>query len=158
MRNIDESMFDFIRYDKKNGKLFWQKRKLQMQAKVGDECGCLKRDGYKYFKFNGVAYLQHRIIWHIEKGASSEKVLDHINGNRSDNRIENLREASARENCQNQKRHRAGRLVGAIFKKQINKFIGQIRIDGICKHLGTFETEQDAHFAYVRKLNEIDGY
>jgi hypothetical protein len=69
--------------------------------------------------------------------------IDHINGVRDDNRIENLRSVTQQENCFNVK------YKGCTYDTDRNKWRAQIRIDGKKKNLGRFDTEQQAHQAYL---------
>lgn len=85
--------------------------------------------------------------------------VDHINGDKLDNSMENLRIVTHRENCQNMKCHREGNLVGASYcgarRYPAYHWKSRIYIDGKTKHLGTFPTEQLAHEAYMKAFKEI---
>ena len=69
---------------------------------AGSVAGCMNNWGYLQVCTKGKTYKAHRLVWLIEKGVWPEE-LDHINGVRTDNRIENLREVSRKENLRNQK-------------------------------------------------------
>ena len=88
-----------------------------------------------------------------------EGYIDHINGIKTDNRLDNLRVVTPRQNLQNTKRHRKGGLVGASLCKNTERstrsWRASIYLDGKQTHLGMFETELEAHNAYLTKLNEI---
>jgi hypothetical protein len=136
---------NYIRYDKSNGKLFW--------IKDNKEIGYLDR-GYRYFGFNYKKYQYHSLIWWFEKG-NWPKLIDHIDGNPLNNHISNLRESTYRENSQNRKTHREGRLYGCFYQKLSNKWIAQIRLNGKQCHIGSFKTELEAHNAYKKKLEDL---
>ena len=97
----------------------------------------------------------HRLIalYFIENPNKYEYV-DHINGNRTDNRIENLRWITQSGNCRN-KKNTGKYLKGVSFYKASNKFQAQIKIDYKSKHLGYFDTELEAHEKYMKAYNEI---
>lgn len=80
--------------------------------------------------------------------------VDHIDGVRTNNCLHNLRYVTQRQNNQNTKKHRAGKLLGTI-QKGSGRFQARITIDGVRVSLGTFITEQEAHEAYVKKLEEL---
>ncbi len=92
----------------------------------------------------------HRILMRNPEGMC----IDHINGNSLDNRKSNLRTVTTRENTQNQKIHRSGKLVGTTFDKSTKKWMAQI-FDKKRKFLGRFETEHEAHQAYMKAYNEL---
>lgn len=81
--------------------------------------------------------------------------VDHIDGNKHNNRAENLRWTTQRGNCQNMEIHRNGRLQGATFNKGKNKWESQITINGKNKHLGSFKAELQAHLKYKEYLEKI---
>ena len=69
------------------------------EIKYGKEVGYLdKSTGYRYVEINGISYYSHRLIWFMHYGTWPKGQIDHINGIKDDNRIENLREATASEN------------------------------------------------------------
>ena len=92
----------------------------------------------------------HRLLMQPKKG----QVVDHLNGNMLDNRRSNLRVCTQRENMCNQTMHRNGRLLGAQKRKD-GRFCSSILIDGKPKHLGSFNTEIEAHQAYLQAYNDM---
>lgn len=93
----------------------------------------------------------HRILFNNPDGM----FVDHINGNSLDNRKSNLRVVTNRENQQNRRIHRDGRLVGSCFHIRSKKWESNIRINKKLKHLGYFKTEYEAHQAYMKAYNEL---
>jgi hypothetical protein len=85
-----------------------------------------------------------------------EYVVDHINGKKHDNRWYNLRIVSKRENDQNKLMHRNGKLAGANQEKGYHskRWVGQININGTRYGLGTYDTELEAHQAYLKALSD----
>jgi|TARA_R110001606_G_scaffold232602_1_gene380059 hypothetical protein len=99
-------------------------------------------------------YSVHKIIqesFNLGKG-----VVDHIDGNRVNNMLSNLRVGSQRDNCRNLECHRNGKLVGAHYSKRpkplLKPWRSQISIKGISKKLGYFATELEAHNRYIKEL------
>lgn len=78
--------------------------------------------------------------------------VDHINGIKSDNRIANLRWVTPRQNCQNKKCHQNGRLVGTFYEVSRRKWQAALVVNGRKKHLGRFNTAEEAHAAYLKAL------
>ena len=113
-------------------------------------------NGYCLVGFNGRKVAYHRIIWILLNGdIPAGMQIDHIDGNRINNDIDNLRLVSHRENGQNRVEHRNGRLVGCTYCKRGHKWGAQIRVNGKNKFLGYFDTEQEAHEAYLKALTEV---
>jgi len=94
----------------------------------------------------------HRLLLDFPKGE-----VDHINGKTNDNKRENLRSATHRQNGQNKDIHRNGKLVGANFYKPTKTWRSQININGKVIHLGTFDTAQKAHEAYMKKCEDFEN-
>ncbi len=140
---------------KPDGTLVW-KIKPNKRTRSGDIVGCSGPGGYRQLKYKYSAYYVHRIIWLLHHGKFPKGIMDHINGNKTDNRIQNLRECTPRENDSNRKVHREGKLVGC--SKVGNRYQAQIRINGRSVYLGTFNTEKEASDKYqdaLRKHNPL---
>ena len=82
-------------------------------------------------------------------------VIDHINSDQLDNRISNLRIVTNRENCSKEKTIKKGLPVGVSFYKRNSNYKATIRIDGIQKHLGYFNTVEEASETYQKALSMI---
>ena len=116
--------------------------------------------GYCIIYFNGRKVAYHRIMWMVCKNESIPKgyEIDHINGNRIDNRIENLRIVSRRENQQNRKEHRNGHILGQTYHKRTNTYVSQIQIGGTNIKIGYFKTPELAHRAYTVACDIVSKY
>lgn len=102
-------------------------------------------DGYKILKIGKKNYKLHRVIAYLFLGLDIEnknKQIDHINGNRSDNRLENLRIVNNQQNQFNRKNTKG-------YTKNGNKFISKIKINRKEIYLGTYITEEEAKQAYL---------
>jgi len=106
---------------------------------------CINKYGYKVINLNKKQFMLHRIIGYLFLGLdiNNEKTqIDHINGMRNDNRLENLRIVSNQQNSFNQK--------SKGFVKYKNKFRARIKINYKHIHLGLFDTEEEAREAYLK--------
>lgn len=120
--------------------------------KSGLEVGCRRSRGYIQVKLNGVAYRAHRVIWAIHNGSWPEGQIDHRNGNRSDNRITNLRDCSHSINMQNKRYAHSNNKSGFLgVSRNGNKFVARIKVNGCRVLLGSFGTAEEAHSAYVNE-------
>jgi hypothetical protein len=82
--------------------------------------------------------------------------IDHIDGNKRNNNIDNLRWVTRRENNQNKLKHRHGHLCGTSFSKENKRWRSSIQIGKIKKHLGYFDTQIEAHLKYKDYLNNLE--
>jgi hypothetical protein len=149
-----------LSYDPNSGVLTWKRRPLKFfkDARAcntwnaiypGRVAGTLTR-GYIRINVSLVFYDAHRLGWLIMYGEWPEEI-DHINGIRTDNRIENLRKATRAQNCQNlsiRKSNTSG-FIGASWNKKKKKWSSSIMVNYKNKFLGYYETAQDAHRAYL---------
>jgi hypothetical protein len=106
--------------------------------------------GYAHVCIAGEDYLAHRVIWLMETGLWPIDQLDHKNGCRSDNRFENLREASDSLNSQNvgwRADNKSG-YAGVSWHKSANKWVAQLRMGKRTLYLGVYADPADAHAAY----------
>ena len=86
-----------------------------------------------------------------------KNVVDHINNNKIDNRVENLQIISNRENSSKNKNGSYSKLTGVTFDKRMKKWKSIIYIDKKTKFLGYFDSDKQAHLAYLKELKKIDN-
>lgn len=116
--------------------------------------------GYRRVSLFSQRYLAHRLAWFYVHGVWPIKHIDHMNGDKGDNRIRNLREADDQLNLENFRNHRVDNKVGLLgvhLHKQSNRWRARIQVYGKSVHLGLFDTPELAHGAYLiakRKLHE----
>lgn len=108
---------------------------------------------YRSIRIDGTIYQSHRLAFLYMTGAMPEQV-DHIDGNGLNNTWGNLRGACAKTNSKNQRRSRANTSghTGVSFNKKLGKWVAEIKVDRVKKHLGVFESKEQA--ALVRKKAE----
>lgn len=125
----------------KDGKVYW---KIKVSRKIipGKEAGSPEGKGYWAIRYKTKLYKAHRVVWCLCKGEwpTKDKEIDHINQNKLDNRIENLRVVDRKTNARN-KKHRG-------YRKRGNRYYARIRVDGKEIHLGAFDTSEEAARAY----------
>jgi hypothetical protein len=127
--------------------------------KVGTVAGRLKSNGYAYISVGGRSYRAHRLVWFYNFGEWPKSELDHINGIKNDNRLCNLREVTRSQNMQNCGKYlnNTSGFKGVSWNKQSNKWKAQICISGKHKHLGSFDTPEEASIAYQLAAKELHG-
>ncbi len=133
-------------YDPIKGQLIWKIDRGSNKT-FGLPAGCLQNKGYLVTKINKVSYLNHRLIWLYHYG-ELPKMLDHINGVRLDNRLENLRKSDYKLNSLNRKGHRENTFKYFYCYKLGNRYYAYYRENSEHKYLGGFNTEEEARIAY----------
>lgn len=120
--------------------------------RIGDVAGSAHHSGYIEVMVMGKNYRAHRICWLHAYGVWPTHDIDHINGIKNDNRLCNLRDAPEATNMQNERNVRKNNLsgfMGVQFRKDRNKWVATIRVNGRPKRLGSFSTPEEAHDAYL---------
>lgn len=118
----------------------------------GQNCVGVIKSGYLTIGIDKKRYKAHRLAWLYVHGKWPNDQIDHINGERVDNRISNLRAATASQNKQNARKARSDSrsgLIGAIWESRANKWRSHIRFEGKTKHLGYFDEAAQAHAVYI---------
>jgi len=154
-----EELNSQINYNPNTGLFTWKINK-KGPIKAGMKAGTRHSKGYTTIRINGVDYLAHRLAWIIFYGSLEEnEQIDHINLDRTDNKICNLRKATHSENCRNTKSrsHNLSGLKGAHLDKRNGKYRARISIEGKQKWIGYFKTPEEAHEAYKKKAEELYG-
>ena len=151
-----ETVRQILDFNHETGILTWKEPRRGML--VGANAG--KRVlGYLQTQIDGKAYYNHRLIWLYVTGTWPVCLIDHINGNRADNRFCNLREATHAENMRNrgkQKNNSTG-FTGVRFHKVNNRWHAQIKHGGKYHNLGCFSTPEDAASAYESAARKHHG-
>mgnify|MGYP000944445100 CR=1 FL=1 len=141
-------------YNPSTGCVTYRVRHGRMRA--GMQAGSLKHSGYVELKVDGVMVRRSRIAWALFHGRWPTHHIDHMNRNRSDDRIANLRDVSPATNSHNQGETRVNNtsgVVGVSFNKRQQKFVASIYVDGRCVFLGQFATLEAA--ANARRIGKM---
>mgnify|MGYP001768477732 CR=1 FL=1 len=131
--------------DYQDGKLFW-KKSPKVGVLEGAEAGYSREDGYRAFAFKNKDYLSHRVIFFFHYGYLP-KLVDHINQNTSDNRIENLREIDRRGNTYNTSklwRHNTSGVRGVSWDSKQKKWTVRFKHEGKYGFYGYYESVEEA--------------
>lgn len=154
---------ELLTHDPETGKLSWKYvvgGRPQRNAKYAgkDAFTSIDTNGYVQGRVGGKKYYAHRVIWALHYGRWPEGQIDHINGNRADNRIANLRLASPSQNGANRHRVRGSSLCLGVSKhKQSGRWIAYIQKNKKRTYIGIFKTEKEAAAAYASAARRIHG-
>lgn len=161
-----DTVRELLHYDAASGEFMWRTRDVRWftpnsrrtaesecvrwnKSFSGSSAGSLNGRGYVQIGLLGRRYYAHRIAWLYVTGEWPKDDIDHLNGDKTDNRFVNFRSVVDADNCKN-RGIRADNKSGftGVFR-QNNKWKAQIRIGGKSVHLGYFQTPEAAHSAYV---------
>ena len=146
-------------FEYREGNLYWR-TKPSNYAKIGKKAGTLFPNGYMRIQINHAKYYAHRIIWCYHFGPIADKLqIDHIDGNKTNNMIENLRLATHGQNQSNNKRafcNSKTNILGVSWFERTNKWLVQITKNNKKIHLGYFVNQEDAIAA--RKAAELQYF
>ena len=146
MKLTTEFVRELFDYDQPSGNLIWKAARATT-VHAGDIAGCRDSLGYKIVSINHNNYKVHRLVW-LWHGRELSGWMDHIDGNPSNSRIENLRLASPYENSYNSAiaRNNSSGVKGVYFNKDSNKYMVRINVSGKRKYLGMWD---DLEFAQL---------
>ncbi len=139
-----ETLRQLLRYEAETGRLFWLARDRNLSGLEAG--GIASPDGYRRVRINGQMCLAHRVIMAMMHGEWPAAQVDHINGNRADNRLCNLRSVQRATNSRNKGRYRNNRsgCTGVHWCKLTSRWVAAIQKDGQRVPLGRFESLDDA--------------
>lgn len=126
---------------------------------IGGKAGWNSGDGYLRVRIDGAPHYLHRLAWLYITGEWPLHEVDHINGDPSDNRMDNLRVVTHSNNLRNAKRPRdnTSGIIGVSWDKRLNKWIAKIKTGGEQMHLGVYGNIFDAACAR-RSAESSHGY
>lgn len=152
---------ELLDYDPDTGIFRWAVNRSNVKA--GTVTGCKANNGYTIIRICGRAMLAHRLAWMHFYQEMPPDLIDHIDGDRANNRIKNLRSATKVVNGQNRRNAQANNkssgLLGVSFIRHMKKFTAYIDVGGNRTYLGWFEDKHEAHAAYLKAKRELhDGF
>lgn len=120
-----------------------------IRAKTGKACGTKDRHGYLVYNVSkGNQFKVHRLIWKLAYG-TDPRIVDHINGDKLDNRIENLRDGTRADNNRGFYTGRKRDLPMGVVRLSSGRYMARLRYANTTRSLGTYDTPEQAHQAYL---------
>lgn len=152
MSNITQDKLKIrLTYDESTGLFFWNVRTKKIKA--GSAAGTTNGSGYRQICIDNKIYNAHRLAWLYVHGDMPSMDIDHIDGDRANNAIANLRHVSRSTNLQNQRKERKGKKskskLGTSFVSTTGRWHARIRIDEKQISLGCFASMEEAHQKYL---------
>jgi hypothetical protein len=152
-----ETLRKLLSYNGDTGHFSWIKKRNGI--KPGRPAGYIGTDGYVSIRINGKLYKAHRLAWLHHYGTWPTNLIDHINGNTTDNRIVNLREATHSQNLSNVPAWgtNTSGFKGVSWCRKRGRWKAQIRFQNKRKTIGLFETKQEAFASYCAAGRSLHG-
>lgn len=153
-------LMDELSYDPITGLFHWRKSGRGRSKREGEVAGCPHSNGYLRIKVCGTQYLAHRLAWLFVHGAWPVHEVDHVNRDRADNRLANLRAATVSENRRNTvgiPSRRQSKFKGVSLGKGYRRWSARIFVGGVLHKIGLFDTEAEAAEAYREAAARLHG-
>jgi HNH endonuclease len=147
---------ELLDYNQETGIFMWKKSRRGIQ--VGKPLGTDNGFGYLRITVLGKSVYAHRLAWFYVHGNWPDQI-DHINGNKSDNRIKNLRDVNVQQNAQNKikaQKNSESQTLGVSWHKKAKKWQAHICVYKQRKYLGLFVNIEEAHKAYLKEKEKIN--
>lgn len=143
-----ERLQEILNYDPEIGVFRWR-ISPRYRITPGDRAGSIGGKGYRHIQIGGRKYRCNRLAWLYMTGEWPDDLVDHKNGDKADDRWDNLRPANLAQNNWNAgaKRNSKSGVKGVYWHRRLSKYTADIRINGRTKHLGVFETIEEASAA-----------
>jgi hypothetical protein len=143
-------------FEYRDGELYWKINKGRV--KIGDKASAIDSHGYLRTSINGKLHKNHRIIFLMFNGYLPD-CIDHIDGNPSNNRVENLRKATLSQNQHNAKTPKTNTsgIKGVNWYKRDKKWCVQLRVNGKKKHFGYYDSIEAAKLAIQKARVALHG-
>lgn len=158
MKNITQDyLMQILTYDAESGLFYWNKETKKRLIK-GSVAGTLD-NGYVMIGIDRKQYRAHRLAWVYIYGYMPKEQIDHINGIKTDNRIENLRLATHGQNCANREiqSNNSSGYKGVCYIKSKSKWRARIGHNKQKIDIGFFDTAEEASIAYANKALQLHG-
>ena len=149
---------DLLEY--RSGDLWWlEQPRPKRPVDLSQPAGGIDPKGYRRIYIYGKSYKAHRLIWLHQYGEWPAHDIDHIDGDKLNNRIDNLREATHAENQHNTgaSRNNTSGYKGVHWFKEKKKWQVRIQSSGKPLHLGYFDSAEAGHEAYREAAIRLHG-
>ncbi len=157
--SLKDKCLEKLSYDQETGIFTWNYDGTR-GVKAGDVAGYKMQNGYIMLSVGGRKIIAHKVAWLFVYGEFPEGNLDHINRNKADNRISNLRNATYEQNAQNREKNckNTSGYKGVTWHKRDQRWQAAITIKRKVIHLGYYQDPQDAYSAYIEASKKYQSH
>jgi hypothetical protein len=168
-QELFEEVAQFVDYDPETGSMVWRWREVAPNGWntrfAGKECGRATYDGYRRIGFRTLSsrkcsyFFAHRLAWFIAYGALPKNQIDHIDGQKANNRLKNLRDVSSTLNARNRKmpRNNTSGITGVSWNKRRGRWEACASLNNKNTHIGYFDDISEAEAA-VKAFRAKHGF
>lgn len=151
-----ERVRELLSYNPETGKFRWRIKRLGCSS---GKCGTINQNGYHVIRLDFVAYKAHVLAWYYVTGVWPDRFVDHIDGDKLNNKFENLRLATPGQNAMNRKMHKNNKsgFKGVTYNRLARKWQANITVNRKIMYLGLYVTPEEAHDAYCKAAVEYHG-
>ena len=149
-----------LSYNSETGVFVWLQQR-HPRYPIGSQAGISETRvpgyGYIIISLDGIPYKAHRLAWLYVHGEMPAAIVDHINRDKTDNRIANLRLATRSENARNTNRRRdnTSGTTGVVFLPKTNRWAAKLTVNSWNRFLGSFATKEEAIAARLKAEKEL---
>ena len=142
-----------------DGKLYW-KTKTSRKTVIGKEAGYIDTSGYCVITILGKKYGRNRLVWYYHNGNWPQKMIDHIDADTTNDKIENLREATNQQNQFNRRSNKVAtsKYKGVHWSNKLNKWVAKYTFNNRQFHIGVFQDELEAARAYDNAVKQHQSF
>lgn len=143
-----EQLLKVLKYNEDLGTFTYKESRGNRSA--GATAGCLHYTGYRYIELGGKSYAEHRLVWLYHFKKWPDNAIDHIDRNPSNNKLDNLRDATTSENMRNRSigKNNTSGFLGVSYYSSTKKWKAAFVLNGKPKHIGYYSTPEEASEAY----------
>jgi len=138
----------------KDGELYWKIKPKHSKIKIGDIAGCITTEEYRQITIDKIRYYAHNLIWKMLTGNDPQFEIDHLDHERSNNKIENLCDTNENAKNQSKRKHNTSGVTGVDFDKSVNRWRVKIQNNNVI-YIKRFDTKMEAEFHALEKYKEF---
>jgi hypothetical protein len=145
-----ERLQQVLSYNSQTGVVSWKANSgIWGRLKAGSTAGYKDPSGYISIRIDDTLYKAHRLAWALHYGSFPNQGIDHLDGDPSNNKIDNLRQADQFVNNQNRRDKKTSKTLGTYFCANRNVWQAYITVRREHFFIGSYKTQEEAHQAYI---------
>lgn len=149
-------LWSLLHYEPDSGEFIWRRR-TNSRAPAGSRAGTIAQNGYRYIGIQGRKILSARAAWLYMTGEWPRGLVDHISGDRTDDRWVNIRLATPQQNSANSRTRSHSKSGVKGIQERNGRFVSLLSAGGLQRYLGSFGSAEEAHARYMEEAEKCFG-